>query len=457
MQQREENISKNINTNFKERDLRMTEKISETIVDDKLKVYKGFRKEFEHRLHELEKERAKITKRKKNKKERQRALNKNTVEKMYIISQVVKKTYNHYKQQYFENDYYRTMKLVEILTGTEQKQSNVISLAQVVQMAKREKMLKGKAEKEQQKAADQEDPSLKEATGCEGSHYGSKSFKNKRFINQLAKFFDSPFKDDKKFTVKYIATLTRERINDCEEVCNSLFYDKIFSILLSSKDEVLRHFSFEILTNMVASDQQRHKLANKNYFADVFEKLTKMADNKQNQDYRIIEKLSWLVTLISFHQDMFDHIIKLNLLEFILKISDTKYPSSIRSNAVLAISLLTYNEMLFDELINKGVIDLIMSLCRENQKQDMEVKQFSTLALVHFALSKKSINILIQKGVLELFDTFGQNGQGNVDVVIQTNISWIFLALCNNGITGETMLTQGITRDMFLVSCNPDF
>jgi hypothetical protein len=43
------------------------------------------------------------------------------------------------------------------------------------------------------------------------------------------------------------------------------------------------------------------------------------------------------------------------------------------------------------------------------------------------------------------------------DAEIQTNVSWIFLALCNNGITGKTMLENGITRDMFLVSCNPDY
>jgi hypothetical protein len=36
-------------------------------------------------------------------------------------------------------------------------------------------------------------------------------------------------------------------------------------------------------------------------------------------------------------------------------------------------------------------------------------------------------------------------------------VSWIFLALCNNGITGRQMLENGITRDMFLVSCNPQF
>jgi hypothetical protein len=48
---------------------------------------------------------------------------------------------------------------------------------------------------------------------------------------------------------------------------------------------------------------------------------------------------------------MFDHIIKINLLTFVIKISGKNYKSSIRSNAVLAISLLTYNENLFDEII----------------------------------------------------------------------------------------------------------
>ena len=84
---------------------------------------------------------------------------------------------------------------------------------------------------------------------------------------------------------------------------------------------------------------------------------------------------------------------------------------------------------------------------------DVQVKQYSTLALVHFALNKKSINILIEKKVMDLFNSFTAIDNG----VIQTNISWIFLALCNNGITGKMMLENGITRDMFLVSCNPEF
>ena len=62
---------------------------------------------------------------------------------------------------------------------------------------------------------------------------------------------------------------------------------------------------------------------------------------------------------------MYDLIIKEGMLPFIIKISGAQYPSAIRSNAVLAISLLTYNELLFDEIIKQGVIDLIMGLCRD--------------------------------------------------------------------------------------------
>ena len=62
---------------------------------------------------------------------------------------------------------------------------------------------------------------------------------------------------------------------------------------------------------------------------------------------------------------MFDHIIRLNILDFIIKITNSKFPSTIRSNAVLAISLLTYNENLFDEIIKKGVIELMMTLCKD--------------------------------------------------------------------------------------------
>ena len=147
---------------------------------------------------------------------------------------------------------------------------------------------------------------------------------------------------------------------------------------------------------------------------------------------------------------MIDEILELGLLSNIIEMCKSTFESRIRSNAVLALSLLTYHPEMFEELIKQGVIDLVMSLGQDN---DIEVKQYATLALVHFALNKQSINILIKKGVMDLFSSFASIN----DNEIQTNVSWIFLALCNNGITGKTMLENGITRDMFLVSCNPEY
>lgn len=71
---KEELISKKITEIFKEKETRMIRTIEHTIFDDKLKIYKMKRAEFEEELTELEKEKIKIIKRKKNKKERIKAL-----------------------------------------------------------------------------------------------------------------------------------------------------------------------------------------------------------------------------------------------------------------------------------------------------------------------------------------------------------------------------------------------
>ena len=92
---------------------------------------------------------------------------------------------------------------------------------------------------------------------------------------------------------------------------------------------------------------------------------------------------------------------------------------------------MTYHEVLFHQLIHENVIDMIMDLCMD-PTQEISVKKFSTLALVHFALSKESIQLLLDKGIMDLF-----NAMTKIEnVQIHTNVSWIFLALCNNGITG---------------------
>ena len=99
----------------------MTQTICQTIYDDKLKVYKFFRRDFDLKISECEKERVKIQRRKKNKKEKQRALRANTIEKMAMICQVIKKTFKHYKEQYFESDNYRSSKILEIIKENKER------------------------------------------------------------------------------------------------------------------------------------------------------------------------------------------------------------------------------------------------------------------------------------------------------------------------------------------------
>lgn len=49
---------------------------------------------------------------KKNKKEKQKALQKLTVEKFQIIIEVLKQTFRMYKKNYFESDNYRNQKIL---------------------------------------------------------------------------------------------------------------------------------------------------------------------------------------------------------------------------------------------------------------------------------------------------------------------------------------------------------
>ncbi len=71
---KEELISKKITEIFREKDQRMIRTIEQTIIDDKLRIYKAKRSEYEEELAELEKERVRVIRRKKTKKERITAL-----------------------------------------------------------------------------------------------------------------------------------------------------------------------------------------------------------------------------------------------------------------------------------------------------------------------------------------------------------------------------------------------
>lgn len=62
-------------------------------------------------------------------------------------------------------------------------------------------------------------------------------------------------------------------------------------------------------------------MANDDYFKKVYDTFTNSTANGGKIEPRTLEKISWMTTLICFYPDMIDQIIKLNLLEFIIKIS----------------------------------------------------------------------------------------------------------------------------------------
>ena len=111
---------------------------------------------------------------------------------------------------------------------------------------------------------------------------------------------------------------------------------------------------------------------------------------------------------------------------------NTKYSATIRSNAFIAVALISYHEALYNDLVGTNVIDLVMEDCMDPQT-DLSIKKYSTLALVHFAFNGNNLNILLEKGVLQVFNTLSKVE----NLEIQTNVAWVFLALCNNGITGS--------------------
>lgn len=116
---KEEMIAKKITEIFKEKEQRMIRTIEVTIVEDRLKIYKLKRQEYEEELNELEAERKKIMKRKKNKKERMKLCKQNTKQQFYLIAKALNATVLYYKQLYYENDYYRFKKLLDVQQAPE--------------------------------------------------------------------------------------------------------------------------------------------------------------------------------------------------------------------------------------------------------------------------------------------------------------------------------------------------
>ena len=101
----------------------------------------------------------------------------------YLIK-ALNETVIHYKMIYLENDFYRLQRLLRI----------------------------GRVEK-------------------------SKAARIKTIQEVLNNMYHSPFKDDRRFMIRYLAIETRDRLDDSRYAIDTLFFDKIFKLMLLAQDE----------------------------------------------------------------------------------------------------------------------------------------------------------------------------------------------------------------------------
>jgi hypothetical protein len=101
----------------------------------------------------------------------------------------------------------------------------------------------------------------------------------------------------------------------------------------------------------------------------------------------------------------------------------------------MSIMLLTYNETLFQKMLDTGTVDLLIDLVTDKE-QEYEVREVCTQALIHFALHEKSIKMLMERNLIKKFEKFELFKDDRLSLTIQANISWLFLTLCINGISG---------------------
>lgn len=210
------------------------------------------RSHFDEEFAEIEKERTRIMKRKKNKKERIKALRLNSRQRLYYIVKALNETVKVYKSSYYENDFYRLKRL--------------LSLANI------EKTPAAKIRSTQD------------------------------FLNNL---FHSPFKDDRRFMIRYLSVETRDRLNDSRPLVDNIFFDKIFKNMLSpTSDEGNTLLTYDIVCNLLKDDKYRAKLRDHGYIREIFASI-----DLPTIDERRLEKVAHMVTLIAFHSDMLQRII----------------------------------------------------------------------------------------------------------------------------------------------------
>ena len=144
------------------------------------------------------------------------------------------------------------------------------------------------------------------------------------------------------------------------------------------------------------------------------------------------------------------------MLDFMLNWIDTTKEHVVKSNVMLAFGLLTDWKEMAPYLVDWGIIDAVFRLCHSNNPNEptpAETKENAYLALAQFGLRHDLISTFAEKPVVEVFANFFLLRNEN----IQTNVCWLFVALCNGLFSGRQLLLWGAIPSMLRACCEPSY
>ena len=79
-----------------------------------------------------------------------------------------------------------------------------------------------------------------------------------------------------------------------------MFFDKIYTLLYDVNTEDRNKTKIlETLCHLTFDEAKRNQLAQQDYYKKVYRSI-----DLANVDHKILEKISWLTTLLCFHSDM---------------------------------------------------------------------------------------------------------------------------------------------------------
>ena len=101
----------------------------------------------------------------------------------------------------------------------------------------------------------------------------SEADKRRSALDTLNNFFHSPFKDDKRFMIRYLAMAARDRLSENKYLIDQLFFDKIFKLMIKYKDKDEQNVlqAYDLICNLLMDEEYRARLRDKGYINQIYD------------------------------------------------------------------------------------------------------------------------------------------------------------------------------------------